>query len=287
MLVEIGDRGKLLEMLGGSSKDMLKELCYILDLQRSGTKSELMEGIRSSEYSLEYVKRKNDFLVFGLDLMDYLSPSELSRIAREYDLQTYQLKWDRMVEIVGSEKVSQYVLLGYLTLQKLGQFYSDTFEVAPVEDRDRMSKAIAEYYELDWKVGGGDSGFIMMAMGEDGFLKRTYEVIKEECARVGIDAIRIDEVATSGVINDEVLGRIKESEYLFVDLTFERPNVYYELGYTHGLGKSLDRVVLTAKKGTRLHFDIRNMRTIFYEDHKQLRRELGKRLEAINKRDVG
>lgn len=281
MLVDMGERGKLLEMLDERNKDVLKELCYILGLQRSGTKSELTEGIRSSEYSLEYVKGKMDFLLFGLDLMDYLKSSEIYSIIREYDLRSYPLKWDRMVEIVASERVSPYVLLGYLTLQKLGQVYSDTFGVAPVEDRNRMSKAIAEDYELEWKVGEGDSGFIMMAMREDGFLRRTYEVIKEECGRAGIDAIRIDEVATSGVITDEVLGQIEESGYLFVDLTFERPNVYYELGYGHGLKKGFDRIVLMAKSGTKLHFDIRNMRTIMYEDHEELRRILRERLKVI------
>jgi len=279
--VDIGERGKLLEMLDGLSKDVLKELCYILDLQRSGTISELTERIRSSEYSLEYVKGKMDFLLFGLDLMDYLKSGEISEIIGEYDLETYSLKWDKMVEVVGSERVSPYVLLGYLTLQKLRQLYSDTFEVASIEDQDGMSKAIAEYYELEWMVGGGDLGFIMMAMRKDVFLRKTYEVIKEECVRFGIDAMRIDEVATSGVINDEVLERIEASEYLFVDLSFERPNVYYELGYSHGLKKSFDRIVLMAKSDTKLHFDIRNMRVILYEDHEELRRKLRKRLKAV------
>jgi hypothetical protein len=79
--------------------------------------------------------------------------------------------------------------------------------------------------------------------------------------------------AVKEIIDEIVLNHIDESEYLIVDLTDERPNVYYELGYAHGYGKKFENIILIAKKGTPLHFDIRNMNTIFFKDHNQLRKD--------------
>ncbi len=70
---------------------------------------------------------------------------------------------------------------------------------------------------------------------------------------------------------DEILQNIAKARLLICDLTDERPNVYYELGYARGLKK---KVINCAKKGTKLHFDIQGFRTIFYSSSSQLRKEI-------------
>ena len=42
-----------------------------------------------------------------------------------------------------------------------------------------------------------------------------------------------------------------------------RPNVFYELGYAHALGKP---TILLAERGRELPFDIRGYRCIFYDN---------------------
>ncbi len=283
-MVEQERWGELRETLEGFSGDVLSELCYILDLNRSGTIEKKIQRILNSDYEYEYAENRINFLMFGLNLLDCFSSRNLTRIIRNYDLPRLRTKWDKMIEIVKSEEVTPRALLGQLSTDDLEQIYYDQFEEEPTLDREGLNRVIIKSFGLEWLEEIMDSGFIMMAMKEDEDLEKTYQIIKEECEIFDINAVRIDEIASSGVINEEVLQKVAESEYIFVDLTHERPNVYYELGYCHGMDKSVDRIVLMAKKGTTLHFDIRNMRTILYENHRQLRKELGGRLRAIKKK---
>ena len=50
-----------------------------------------------------------------------------------------------------------------------------------------------------------------------------------------------------------------------IDLTVERPTVYYELGYAHGVGNRAIEILLIAKTGTHLHFDIAHLAVMYYD----------------------
>ncbi len=70
-----------------------------------------------------------------------------------------------------------------------------------------------------------------------------------------------------GRISLAIEKQIRNCRFLFVDLTGERPNVYYELGYAHSFGKP---VVFTAYEGTRIHFDIHDYQVDFYRSASEL-----------------
>ncbi len=123
------------------------------------------------------------------------------------------------------------------------------------------------------------TAFVIMAMSPDlPELTDTYKAIQRACERVGLHAVRIDDIEHGETITDRVVAEIAACAYLIADLTHERPNVYYEIGYAHGLGKT---PVLIRKRNTRLHFDLSVHKAPEYTTHTDLEEQLEKRLKAL------
>jgi len=108
-----------------------------------------------------------------------------------------------------------------------------------------------------------------------------YEAIRTGCLQVGLRAVRVDEVNGAGIIMRDVDRLMGEAEFLIFDLSRERPNVYYELGYAHGIGNSAQNILLLAREGTLIHFDVAPLRIHFYQSAAQLRAHVAAQLAAM------
>lgn len=127
-----------------------------------------------------------------------------------------------------------------------------------------------------------NTAFIMMAIDDTKpELSDVVDVVKDVFASYGITAVRADQIEHDGLITQRVLEEIRTSEFLFADLTGERPNVYYEIGYAHALDK---RVILFRKQKTGLHFDLAGYNCPAYENLRDLRQKLTLRLAQVTNR---
>lgn len=124
-----------------------------------------------------------------------------------------------------------------------------------------------------------NTAFILMQIDDTKpELEDVYNALKEVCRRFKIDAVRADEIEHQERITDKIIESIESSQYLLADLSGERPNVYYEVGFAHALHKN---PILFRKKGTRLHFDLSIHNVPEYENATELKEILHNRFEAI------
>jgi hypothetical protein len=115
--------------------------------------------------------------------------------------------------------------------------------------------------------------FVVMSFDDD--MEPIYEGIRDAAEKLGRSAVRVKDVPGDYRITSAILSMIEAANLLIVDMTYERPNVYFELGLARGLGKD---IITVARKGTNLHFDVKDWPCFFYNDSRTLERFLESRL---------
>ena len=117
--------------------------------------------------------------------------------------------------------------------------------------------------------------FVLMPFSE-AFDDAYQLAIKPACEAAGAYAERVDEQIFQGSILDRVYNQIAKADIVVADLTGHNPNVFYETGYAHALGKLT--ILLTAT-GDDIPFDLKHYPHIAYGGKLGvLRAELEKRV---------
>jgi tetratricopeptide (TPR) repeat protein len=89
------------------------------------------------------------------------------------------------------------------------------------------------------------------------------ELIKPAVEAAGLAPLRADEEQAGGIIHKPMFERLILCEYAVADLTSANANVFYELGVRHAV-KPATTVLLFASDGTRLPFDVAQLRALPY-----------------------
>jgi guanylate kinase len=121
--------------------------------------------------------------------------------------------------------------------------------------------------------------FIIMAMPKDDFWTQdVHRTIKRACRDFGLKAERVDDIQFTGQITQKIKSSIGLAEFVIADLTHGRPNVYYEVGFADAFDKPL---LLVAKEGTEIHFDLAGDKVLFYRNIAELEDLLTRALKNI------
>jgi hypothetical protein len=108
------------------------------------------------------------------------------------------------------------------------------------------------------------------------------DAIQPLVTEIGFDPLRVDDIASPGIIISDIKNQITESSIVIADITEANPNVYYEVGMAHAIDKP---TVLLAQRGTKLPFDVGPHRCIFYENtipgRARLQEALKRSLESL------
>lgn len=98
-----------------------------------------------------------------------------------------------------------------------------------------------------------------------------YDAYDAVCNDFGFEAERTDQVTSLERITPRILEGIKHSAFVIADVTEKSLNVFYEIGFAEGNGRP---VIITAKEGTELPFDIKDTPIVFWSTLKELKQKL-------------
>jgi len=104
-----------------------------------------------------------------------------------------------------------------------------------------------------------------------------YELgIKPACEAAGMECARVDEQIFLEHILKRMYSQIDRATLVVAEMTGRNPNVFYEAGYAHGIGKP---VIFLTKSGEDIPFDLKQYPHVVYEGRiAKLKEELNKRI---------
>lgn len=109
-----------------------------------------------------------------------------------------------------------------------------------------------------------------------------YAALTGICAERGFRCQRADDIWLNNAVIEDVVHLIATSSIVIADLTGRNPNVFYEIGVAHTLGKE---VVLITQSHEDVPFDLRHLRYVHYlnngEGHQMLAQQLNRRFDAL------
>jgi hypothetical protein len=100
--------------------------------------------------------------------------------------------------------------------------------------------------------------------------------IKGACEAAGAYCERVDEQMYEGMVIERIYNQINKADLIVAELSARSPNVLYETGYAHGLGK---RLILIGRSEDDIPLDLNQHAHVIYGDSVSvLKSELTKRL---------
>ena len=106
----------------------------------------------------------------------------------------------------------------------------------------------------------------------------TYNVIRGVCEEAGLSAYRGDEKYISGNILSHIIKEIASASVVIANLDGRNPNVFYELGIVHAMGKP---VIMVSSNIDGVPFDLQSQRIIVYENIEKLKSKLNSALTNL------
>jgi hypothetical protein len=107
--------------------------------------------------------------------------------------------------------------------------------------------------------------FVLMPLNKD--QQSIYDIISKECQNLGLNVRRGDEINIIGPLLPHIVREMYRARFIIADINGRNPNVFYELGLAHGMGKP---VLMIAENEEQVPFDMRQQQLVLYDSLDEL-----------------
>ncbi|MBI5458765.1 hypothetical protein [Methanobacterium sp.] len=143
--------------------------------------------------------------------------------------------------------------------------------------------------------------FVIMQIGNTELDSFYDDILVPTLKTCDLEVKRVDKHNEGNLLKSEIVNFIKSSDIILADLTNERPNCYLEVGYTMGLNKFKNLILIAKedhlpespnfqKEGPKIHFDLIGYDIIFWDPNDlnefkiKLEKQIKKRLKLVNQK---
>ncbi len=129
---------------------------------------------------------------------------------------------------------------------------------------------------------GPKSDLVAVMMPFDAKSSPVYAALRQAVADAGMRCERADDIWEEDAIMQDIANLIARSRVVISDLSGKNPNVFYETGIAHTLGRDVIQITQSAED---VPFDLRHLRFINYlangEGLEELKLQVTRRLKAL------
>ncbi len=132
---------------------------------------------------------------------------------------------------------------------------------------EAVDSSVNEIQEKNYILGKPENKyiydvFVLMPFAED--LRYVYDDhIKDIIKNLNLSIARADDFFSNNTIMNEIWSAIYYSKIIIADCTGKNPNVFYEIGLAHAIGK---QVILMTQNPDDVPFDLKHIRYIYYNN---------------------
>lgn len=107
--------------------------------------------------------------------------------------------------------------------------------------------------------------FVLMPFRPN-FNRLYKKIVKPTLASIGFQVLKADDIYTPTPIVEDIWEYINKAQFIIADVTHRNPNVFYELGIAHTIGK---KTVILTQDEKDIPFDLRHLRYFKYDDNQE------------------
>lgn len=125
-----------------------------------------------------------------------------------------------------------------------------------------------------------ESNYVSMLMPFNSRYESRYELVRKVCSLNGFCCMRSDQISNTGNLLRQIVEMILKSQLIIALLDGKNPNVFYEIGLAHSIGKPVILIANMQDKNN-MPFDISYDRLLLYSSMNDLSSKLSQTLQHI------
>ena len=260
---------KIIKVTTGQSETLMKHLIHARELRRNAAGDEKIAWIRKCALLLHMIDPNVSAVKHGVVNRFFSNLQDAISRTKEPDRSPMDHDRDIDVEfesaVAGLEGLMDCILLAPESIH--------------VDESSQQNRKNPYFYNIPEKFDES-LVFVLMPFTESWSTRIWEGHIKPIVQGLELDpelkCKRADDLYGHDVLHD-IVTAIKAARVIIADITSRNPNVFYELGIAHWMGK---RVILLTQSVDDIPFDLLRFRHIVYEDNSDGYKKLSVQLQA-------